>query len=259
MNQGKLPPGSNSESESSSDDSQRSAHRKKKDEISGEEEERRRMQVAEERYPVRKGREKMMDLPRAMAALGLKGLRELEDIKTGPIAVSTGFQYRTHYIEEMRSFCLHHEKKQEWYKKLPHDQKTQKNFAAKNKYKRYAKYKTQMTRNELMKIHQAYQTLRARFKDKYPKVPPVANFKGAYGALGTGNEGSKGSKEKEAEARSKALTTTKDEAERRKKRAEHIAAVQKARDDYQVRLKTVSNLLSKWSKWPACQGGQKQR
>ena len=258
MNQGKLPPGSNSESESSSDDSQRSANRKKKDEISGEEEERRRMQVAEERYPVRKGREKMMDLPRAMAALGLKGLRELEDIKTGPIAVSTGFQYRTHYIEEMRSFCLHHEKKQEWYKKLPHDQKTQKNFAAKNKYKRYAKYKTQMTRNELMKIHQAYQTLRARFKDKYPKVPPVANFKGAYGALATGNEGSKGSKEKEAEARSKALTTTKDEAERRKKRAEHIAAVQKARDDYQVRLKTVSNLLSKWSKWPPCQGGQKQ-
>ena len=191
------------------------------------------MQVAEEeRYPVRKGREKMMDLPRAMAALGLKGLRELEDIKTGPIAVSTGFQYRTHYIEEMRSFCLHHEKKQEWYKKLPHDQKTQKNFASKNKYKKYAKYKTQMTRNELMKIHQAYQTLRARFKDKYPKVPPMATFKGAYGTIATGNEGSKGSKEKEE--RAKALTTTKDEAERRKKRAEHIAAVQKARDDYQV-------------------------
>ena len=204
--------------------------------------------MGEERFPMRKGREKMMDLPRAMAALGLKGLRELEDIKTGPIAVSTGFQYRTHYIEEMRSFCIHHEKKQEWYKKLPHDQKTQKNFAAKSKYKRYAKYKTQLTRNELMKIHQAYQTLRARFKDKYPKVPPVATFKGAYGTVATEI---KTPKEKEAEARSKALTTTKDEAERRKKRQEHIAAVQKAREDYQVSWEGF-----KWARWFSF-GGQK--
>ena len=191
----------------------------------------------EERYPVRKGREKMMDLPRAMAALGLKGLRELEDIKTGPIAVSTGFQYRTHYIEEMRSFCLHHEKKQEWYKKLPHDQKTQKNFASKNKYKKYAKYKTQMTRNELMKIHQAYQTLRARFKDKYPKVPPQAVFKGAYGVIAS--ESTKSAKEKEGDRIRAERLTTKDEAERRKKRAEHLAAVQKAREDFHVRKRRL--------------------
>ena len=257
--QGKLPPGSSSESESSSDDSDevgssaRKARRAKKkaEESLGEdeEEERRRLQL-DEKIPSRKGREKMMDLPRAMAALGLKGLRELEDIKTGPIAVSTGFQTRTHYIEEMRSFCLHHEKKQEWYKKLPHDQKTQKNFAAKNKYKRYAKYKTQMTRNELIKIHQAYQTLRARFKDKYPKVPPMATFKGAYGAIAT--ESSKGSKDKEESSRSKAMTTTKDEAERRKKKAEHLAALQKARNDYQVCVDRPTQMFYIWmlSCWP---------
>jgi hypothetical protein len=75
-----------------------------------------------------------------MAALGLRGLRELEDVKTGPIAVSTGFQHRTHYIEELRGFCLINEKKQEWYKKLPFTEKTAKNISAKNKYKVMALY-----------------------------------------------------------------------------------------------------------------------
>ena len=48
----------------------------------------------------------------AMSTLNLKGLRELEELETGPLALSKAFQHRIHYIEEARVFSLMHEKKQ---------------------------------------------------------------------------------------------------------------------------------------------------
>ena len=80
--------------------------------------------------------------------------------------------------EEYRTFCLMHMKKMEWFSKLSKEDKSHKAMMAKNKYKvgfdglyidwspyktdqRYTKYNTSYMRDQLMKIHEAYQAMRS--------------------------------------------------------------------------------------------------
>ena len=122
------------------------------------------------------------DLAGAMATLGLKGLRELDDVKTGPAALSGAFQNRLHKLEDARAKFIQHEKKQEWFRRLPPAERCGKNLNIRSKYRKYAKYTSSHTRQELMKIHGAYQGLRLKFRKKWPAVPPTVTFIGTSGA-----------------------------------------------------------------------------
>ena len=122
------------------------------------------------------------DMAGAMTTLGLKGLRELDDVKTGPLALSGAFQNRLHKLEDARAKFIQNEKKQEWFRRLPPPERCGKNLNIKNKYRKYAKYTSSYARLELMKLHGAYQGLRLKFSKKWPALPPTVVFNGANGA-----------------------------------------------------------------------------
>lgn len=93
--------------------------------------------------------------------MGLTTIRGLEDNKTGPLVISHAFAYKIHLLEECRNFCLLHVKKLDWFNKLPQEDKTHKAMIAKNKYKRYTKYTSNHMRDQLLRVHEAYQSLRS--------------------------------------------------------------------------------------------------
>ena len=70
------------------------------------------------------------------------------------------FAYKIHLLEECRNFCLLHFKKLDWFNKLSQEDKSHKAMIAKNKYKRYTKYTSGHMRDQLIKVHEAYQSLR---------------------------------------------------------------------------------------------------
>ena len=108
------------------------------------------------------------------------------------------FAYKIHLLEECRNFCLLHFKKLDWFNKLSQEDKSHKAMIAKNKYKRYTKYTSGHMRDQLIKVHEAYQSLRLelsyllyeiqncccrkKYEGKFDSNPPRAMFKGSYGS-----------------------------------------------------------------------------
>ena len=47
---------------------------------------------------------------------------------------------------------------------------------------RYTKYTSSYMRDQLLRVHEAYQAIRKKYDGKFDPTPPRAMFKGSYGA-----------------------------------------------------------------------------
>ncbi|XP_023324648.1 uncharacterized protein LOC111698525 [Eurytemora carolleeae] len=121
-----------------------------------------------------------MEATSALSALGLTTVRGLDDTKRGPVILSHSFAHKLHFTEEMRDLKLLAEQKH-----LPEEVMQQADILEKLRTENFDRYSTNYVRCELVRVHEAYQTLRLKYKSKYQGKLPQPRFIGGYGKLDT--------------------------------------------------------------------------